>query len=153
MCIEHAFAHPAYWNNFLNVSSGQDDTVIFDCSEVFPDMVSVIVLLGSLQLPWDKLTAQWGWRWEWYKNSLGFGNGLDTGMRERDESQRANTSALDDWVFNPDPSYPDEMDAGALKPRSQSTASRSMLTSKLSAKAGWDKLSLVFMTYRHPGQV
>lgn len=69
----------------------------------------------------------------------------------RDEGNN-NTSALDDWVFNPDPSYPDEMNAGVLKPRSQSTASRSMLRSKLSAKAGWDKLSLVFMTYHHPGQ-
>lgn len=29
----------------LHVSSGQDDVAILDCSEIFPDVVSVTVLL------------------------------------------------------------------------------------------------------------
>lgn len=41
----NARPHPAYWTNMLHVSSGQDDVAILDRSEIFPDVVSVTVLL------------------------------------------------------------------------------------------------------------
>lgn len=81
------------------------------------------------------------------------GNGLGIGRRAGGESQGVRASALDDWVFNPDPPARVKCMPELLgKPRSEGTASRSVLRSKLSAKAGWDKLSLVFMTDRHIGQ-
>lgn len=75
-------------------------------------------------------------------------------MRERDECQRVHISAfctigsLIQVLYCP-------LKCGLEllgKPRSESTASRSLLRSKLSAQAGWDKLSLVFITCHHTGQ-